>query len=92
MKILSIDALADCCGCDHEENSPEACWTWNNWFTVGKTDKIPSSVQEFAELLGGFNDGVNPDDYLIDDDQYNIVLIEKKSMRPLYAVEYGANN
>jgi len=36
--------------------------------------------------------GVNPDDYLIDDDQYNIVLIEKKSMRPLYAVEYGANN
>ena len=26
---------------------------------------------------------------VIDDDQYNIVIIEKKTGKPLYAIEYG---
>ena len=93
MRILSIDAWADCCGCDHSEDGEEACWTWNNWFPLEKrAEKIPETVEEFGALLDAIPSRFKPENYELDDDQYNVVLLEKKTRKPLYAVEYGAAN
>lgn len=90
MKVLSIDAWANCCGCDHEEGSPEACWTWNAWYPLKtRAEKIPESVEEFGKLLGAIPSRFNPENYELDDDGYNVILLEKKTRMPLYAVEYG---
>jgi hypothetical protein len=85
MKILSIDAWA----------SPDGGWDWNQWFHVGDIDK-----EEFEELktnrqyIKWFRDN----EYItkdsagkvgIHDDQYNIVLIQRKDGMPLFAIEYG---
>lgn len=86
-KVLSIDAWADCTGCDHTDDSEEKCWTWNNWFTVDHTDVLPETVADFFKLLGGTGD---QSDYEIEDDGYNITLKHKASQMPVYAVEYGS--
>ena len=85
MKILSIDAWA----------SPNGGWDWNEWFHVGDITK-----EEFEELktnrqyIKWFRDN----EYItkdsagkvgIYDDQYNIVLIQRKDGLPLFAIEYG---
>lgn len=90
-KKLSIDAWANCCGCDHSENDKEACWTWNNWFTLGHTDKLPETLEEFVEEFDGYTGKGNIEDhYELEDDGYNIVLIKKDTREPCYAVEYGS--
>lgn len=95
MRVLSIDAWADCCGCDHTEESKERCWTWNNWHKMQKTECLPKTVSDFFDMMiaAGYFDPRSIEkigEYEIDDDQYNIVLIEAKTRRPLFAVEYGA--
>ena len=90
-RILSIDAWADCCGCDHTDDGLERCWTWNNWFDEGTTETVPETVEDFFKVLDA-RASANPKDYELDDDQYNIVLIEKKTRMPLFAIEYGNKN
>ena len=91
-RVLSIDAWADCCGCECDENN-QTCWTWNNWFNFGTYD-----VQELGELneknakayfQAQLKDGVNFDDkFDIDDDQTNLVMVNKKNRMPVLAIEY----
>jgi hypothetical protein len=84
MKILSIDAWAE----------PEG-WTWNAWYHVGdiskedfeklKTDKqIAVWMEEH-----GFTTTSDMRRILIFDDGYNVVLCERKSRMPVFAIEYG---
>jgi hypothetical protein len=84
MKILSIDAWAN-----------EDGWDWNSWAVVGdiskedfeklKTDKqIAVWMEE-----NGFTTTSDMRRILIDDDQYNKVLCERKSKMPVFAIEYG---
>ena len=84
MKILSIDAWAE-----------EDGWTWNNWFHVGDISK-----EDFEKLKtdkqiavwfhnNGFTTTSDMRTILIEDDQYNVVLCEKKSRRPIFCIEYG---
>lgn len=84
LKILSIDAW----------NSPEG-WTWNQWYKIGTIEK-----SDFEELKtnrqkikwfrdNGFISESSKGKVSIEDDQYNIVLLEKSNRRPLYAIEYG---
>lgn len=83
-KVLSIDAWAE------SENS----WTWNNWFTQNwsydETDYGPLTKESAMKFFKEFYINPKAEKRLeILDDQYNLVLVEKKNQRPLYAIEYG---
>lgn len=86
MKILSIDAWG---------NKKDG-YNWNNWFTVGNITK-----EEFESLKtdkqiatwfceNGFTTSSDMRSIIIEDDQYNVVICEKKTMCPLFAIEYGS--
>lgn len=85
MRILSIDAWGN----------KEDGYEWNNWFNVGTISK-----EEFESLktdkqvaawfhANGFTTSSDMRSIYIEDDQYNIVICEKKTMLPLFAIEYG---
>lgn len=85
MRVLSIDAWAGM-----EKHS----WEWNNWSHVG--DYLENAVGPLTEesALRFFKSQIIDDPkfdkkYEIEDDQYNLILVEKRSRRPLYAIEYG---
>ena len=95
-KVLSIDAWADCCGCDHTDNDDARCWTWNNWFNFGEYDESElgelteaNAAKYFASQLA--NPSKFATEYEIDDDQYNLVLLNKSSGMPILAIEYGSH-
>lgn len=89
MKILSIDAWADCSGCEHESDDWK-CWTWNNWHTIGHVNDIPVDVIGYMIDEGYLKESAR-DLVEVNDDQYNIVVLDKKNGMPLYAIEYGNN-
>ena len=83
--ILSIDAW-------RESNQG---WSWDDWHTVGTITK-----EEFETLTTnrkilrymrdeGYLNESSKGLCCVDDDQYNIVICEKSTGRPLYAIEYG---
>jgi len=84
VRVLSIDAWRD----------SEGGWTWNNWFDVGRA---PIDVCNYTprRLLAWFR----AEGYLradsagrcaIEDDGYNVVVLERHSRMPVFALEYGA--
>lgn len=82
MRILLIDA------CNNEDG-----WQWNAWYKVGEISK---GEFERIELEGGFLNLFIFNGYVdekypleIEDDGYNIVVIDKETGEPLYAIEYG---
>ena len=85
MKILSIDAWAE----------PEGGWTWNQWFHVGDIDKADFEALKTDKQTAvwfhenGFTTNADMRSITIDDDQYNVCICEKKSGRPIFAIEYG---
>lgn len=87
LKILSIDAWA---------GDEAKSWEWNNWFNVGEI-----SLSDFEALKtdkdiatwfkdNGYTTSNDMRKIIIEDDQYNIVICEKKSRQPLFAIEYGS--
>ena len=83
-RILSIDAWG---------NKKDG-YEWNNWFTVGEIDSIPDTNKDIIQLMideGFLKPGVNKL-VEIDDDQYNLVILDKKTKQPLFAIEYGNHN
>ena len=86
MKILSIDAWAG--------TAPKS-WEWNNWYHVGdiakedfeKLDTDKKIATWFFE--NGYTTNADMRRIIIDDDQYNIVICEKKTGMPIFAIEYG---
>jgi hypothetical protein len=84
INVLSIDALAD----------GEDSWTWNNWHKVGTCplatcDLPPGDIIAFMISEGYLRDGV-ADRCEVDDDQYNMVIVDAATREPLFALEYGA--
>lgn len=81
MNLLRIDAWAD---------SEPGSWSWNAWYKVGEVDsgvfldKV-SNRQIFTDAMGQKLDWRK---YEVEDDQYNLVLFERKSGRPLFAIEH----
>jgi hypothetical protein len=84
MKVLSIDAWR------YDES-----WTWNQWFQVGTINKEEfETLTTNRKVLKWFRDN----DYLsnfskgkisIDDDGCNLVVQNKDTFEPLFAIEYG---
>jgi hypothetical protein len=85
MKVLSIDAWRDGDG-----------WQWNNWFNAGEfpnasadmLDKPRALLRWFREA-GYLSEG-SRGRVAIDDDGYNVVILDRGTREPLYALEYGA--
>jgi hypothetical protein len=85
LKVLSIDAWG---------NKKDG-YEWNNWFNVGEI-----SLEDFEKLKtnkqiatwfkdNGFTTNDDMRQLVIEDDQYNKVICEKKTGMPLFAIEYG---
>lgn len=82
IKVLSIDAWRDGNG-----------WTWNNWYHVGDApielcDKTPRAILQWMRE-SGFMSEHSKGRCAIEDDQYNVVIVEKGTREPLFALEYG---
>ena len=84
LNVLSIDAW----------NDGDGCWTWNNWVRVGdapfdamnwKPRQVLKYLREDIGLLSAASKGR----LAVEDDQFNLVIVEKRSRRPLLAIEYG---
>jgi len=88
INILSIDAWRE----------PEGGWTWNAWFRIGA---IP--VAEFAAIAdsprklfrwfreAGMLGYASKGRVALEDDGYNVVIVNKSTREPLFAIEYGAH-
>lgn len=85
MRILSIDAWRD----------PDG-WQWNNWHSVGE---FPNTLADTLDKPRALFSWLRENGYLsaesrgrvaLDDDQYNVVIIDKDTREPLFALEYGA--
>lgn len=80
-KVLSIDAWGN------EDDG----YDWNQWFNVGTIELHTIEdddwvLHEMAEQ-GFIRDAELCD---IEDDQYNLVIVNKASREPLFAIEYGS--
>ena len=86
MRVLSIDAWG---------NKKEG-FEWNNWFNVGTIEKSDfetlTTDKQIAQWFcaNGFTTNSDMRSITIEDDQYNIVICEKKTGCPLFAIEYGS--
>jgi hypothetical protein len=84
MKVLSIDAWNDGEG-----------WSWNNWYHVGTISKVDFEALKTDKAVAlwfydnGYTTSSDMRSISIEDDQYNIVICEKKGGMPLFAIEYG---
>ena len=82
ISILSIDAWRDMGG-----------WTWNNWFKTGTCDitvcdKTPRQLFRFLREEGYLSEG-SKGKIALEDDQYNLVIVEKNTRKPIFALAYG---
>lgn len=86
INILSIDAWAD--GDDG--------WTWNAWHKVGTCPLSLCDQSGLAIILYMVREAyLLPDaahTVAVEDDQYNMVIIDKETGEPLFALEYGPAN
>ena len=80
-KVLSIDAWG---------NKDEG-YEWNQWFDVGTID-VDLTADESTILQAMYDAGyiTNTHGGYIDDDQYNLVICDKETDEPLFAIEYGS--
>jgi len=65
-------------------------WSWNEWRTIGE---FTGDLTEASALKYFQHNHLHPnyaDQYEIDDDQYNLVLVHKKTRKPILAIEYGS--
>lgn len=85
MKILYIDAWG---------NKKDG-FEWNNWHVVGEIEKdVFESLDTDKKIAiwfeeNGYTTSSDMRSIAIEDDQYNIVICEKASGQPLFAIEYG---
>lgn len=82
LKLLSVEAWRE----------PEG-WTWNNWYEV---DTLPqdcltwSTRKLLAELRSrGWLSEASKGGVTVEDDYYNMIILDSSNRRPLYAIEYG---
>jgi len=88
LRILSIDAWRE----------PEGGWTWNQWFGAGTMDRdtFHKVADNSRKLFRWFRDAGMLSDgskgrVACEDDGYNIVIVNKATREPLFAIEYGGH-
>jgi hypothetical protein len=80
-KVLSIEAWG---------NETDG-YAWNQWFNVGTIaldiNAHHAQILERMESEGFITNASLGD---IDDDQYNLVIVDKETREPIFAIEYGS--
>jgi len=83
VSVLSIDAWAD----------GEDGWNWNMWTKVGSVDVTMCDKPEAEILAFMVAEGYCTEKALtgcyVEDDQYNMVVCDKETHEPLFALAYG---
>lgn len=84
VSILSIDAW----------RNPDG-WDWNMWHKVGSVDlatlatlKTPRQILAYMRREG-FLASTSGGHVAVDDDQYNLVIVNRRTREPLFAIAYG---
>jgi hypothetical protein len=82
--ILSIDAWRNAGG-----------WDWNNWyrvrsvqFPIALLDAKPRAVFTWFREHGLLTQD-SAGKVALEDDQYNLVIVQRKNRMPLFAIAYG---
>ena len=82
--ILSIDAWRY-----------DGGWTWNQWYRVGTIDtstlatlKTPRQILRYMREQG-YLSSQSSGRVAVADDQYNLVIVNKGTLEPLFAIAYG---
>jgi hypothetical protein len=82
--LLSIDAWREC----------EGGWTWNAWYNLEKdiyfaeSELTPRKVLKALRKWGFLSDE-SKGKVSLDDDGYNIVIQDKDTYEPIFALAYG---
>lgn len=87
-KVLSIDAWASYDGTDDSVYS----WDWNNWHNFGEYDEErdgPLTEENAFKFLSDYINSGYENEFEVEDDQYNLVLVRKSDRMPIFAIEYG---
>ena len=82
LTVLSIDAWGN----------PEDGSTWNQWFNVGTIDlDLDAENREIIRAMvdAGYLTAAALESAAVEDDGYNIVIIDKETREPVFAIEYG---
>ena len=81
--VLSIDAWAE----------PDGGWTWNQWFNVGNIDlDLDAEDRQIIQAMvnAGYLTSAALESAVVEDDDYNIVILDKETREPVFAIEYGS--
>lgn len=85
IRILSIEAWRNPLG-----------WDWNSWRRIGEIDRVTlDTLTTNRRVLRWMRDEGYLTHYskgrvTVEDDQYNLVVLDKNTREPLFAIEYGA--
>jgi len=82
LPVLSIDAWGN----------PEDGYEWNEWFNVGTIDlDLDAENREIIQAMvnAGYLTPKGLDVAEVEDDGYNLVIIDKETREPAFAIEYG---
>jgi len=83
INVLSIDAW----------RQAEGGWIWNAWYRVGEADSSVCDLSHRRLLSFARKEGyITPASVgrcAVEDDQYNIVIVDRHTREPLIAFEYG---
>jgi len=80
--VLSIDAWGN----------PEDGYEWNQWFHVGTIElDLDAENREIIQAMvnAGYLTPKGLDVATVEDDGYNLVIIDKETGEPAFAIEYG---
>lgn len=80
--VLSIDAWGNL----------EDGYTWNQWFNVGSIDlDLDAENRDIIRAMvnAGYLTSAGLDVCDIEDDGFNIVILDKETREPVFAIEYG---
>jgi hypothetical protein len=80
--VLSIDAWGN----------QEDGYDWNQWFNVGTIDiDLDDENREIIRAMvdAGYLTKAGLDVAEVEDDGFNIVIIDKETREPVFAIEYG---
>ena len=81
--VLSVDAWGN----------QEDGYDWNQWFNVGTIDiDLDDENREIIRAMvnAGYLTKAGLDVCDIEDDGYNIVILDKETREPVFAIEYGS--
>ena len=80
--VLSIDAWGNL----------EDGYEWNQWFHVGSIDlDLDAENREIIQAMvnAGYLTALALESAEVEDDDYNLVIVDRETREPVFAIEYG---